>query len=59
MSKTTIPKCIICGRERTVMGMDAYDYSPMQVITGQPVGWYTGDDGQMCPEDMTKILENQ
>lgn len=52
-----IPRCSICGRERTIA--DAYDYNPLQVITGQPLGWYSGDDGEVCPEDMTKMLDRQ
>lgn len=58
-----IPECSICRRQRTIGGpdhpMDAYDYTPMQVITGQPVGWYSGDDGEVCPEDMAKMLAVQ
>jgi hypothetical protein len=49
-----IPKCIDCGRERTIQ--DAYDYSPLQVVTGQPLGWYSGPDGEICPEDMAKMM---
>lgn len=54
-----IQKCSICQRERTAEGMDAYDYNPMQVITGQSLGWYSGEDGEICPEDMTKMIANQ
>lgn len=50
------PTCDICRRERTAH--DAYDYNPLQVITGQPVGWYGGGDGQMCPECMTRFLKD-
>jgi hypothetical protein len=53
------PICSLCKRERTINGMDAYDYNPMQVITGQPLGWYSGEDGELCPECMTKTLRNQ
>jgi hypothetical protein len=57
------PRCSMCRRERTIgMGehpMDAYDYSPLQVIGGKSVGWYSGDDGEMCPECMTRTLANQ
>ena len=49
-----IPKCSDCGRERTIQ--DAYDYSPLQVVTGQPLGWYSGSDGEICPEDMAKMM---
>lgn len=56
----SVPRCVICKRERTAGGpghpMDAYDYSAVQVITGQPVGWYSGDDGEICPEDMANML---
>jgi len=46
--------CSSCGRERTLE--DAYDYNPIQVVTGRPVGWYSGDDGEVCPECMTATL---
>ena len=49
-----IQKCGDCGRERTVA--DAYDYNPLQVVMGQPLGWYSGDDGELCPEDMTRLM---
>lgn len=63
MPKSLVPVCSICRRERTIgtaeHPMDSYDYSALQVITGKPVGWYSGDDGEICPEDMTKMLANQ
>lgn len=52
-----IPKCSICGRERTIY--DVNDYNPLQAIIGAPLGWYSGDDGEMCPEDMTKMMRGQ
>ncbi len=55
--------CGMCRRKRTIGDgehpMDAYDYSPLQVLTGKPLGWYSGDDGQMCPECMTETLRGQ
>ena len=58
-----VQKCSICQRERTLGDgehpMDAYDYHPAQVIMGKPLGWYSGDDGEVCPEDMTKMMANQ
>jgi hypothetical protein len=58
-----LPTCLMCGRERTLGDgehrMDAYDYNPIQVVTGKPVGWYSGDDGQICPECMTGTLRSQ
>ncbi len=58
MEKNTmnIAKCNLCGRERTAEGMDAYDYSAIQVLSGQPLGWYTGEDGEVCPEDMERSV---
>lgn len=52
-----IPVCGLCRRERTLD--DAYDYNPIQVVTGRPLGWYSGDDGEVCPECMTKTLRGQ
>lgn len=57
------PICSMCRRERTLgLGehrMDAYDYSPIQVISGQSLGWYSGDDGEVCPEDMERTVRGQ
>lgn len=49
-----MPTCSSCRRERTLN--DAYDYNPTQAITGKPFGWYSGDDGEVCPECMEKML---
>lgn len=49
--------CNMCNRPRTLR--DAYDYNPLQVVTNQPLGWYSDDDGEMCPECMTKIMRDQ
>lgn len=49
-----IQKCGLCGRERTLN--DPNDYNPIQAITGAPLGWYSGSDGELCPECMTKTL---
>lgn len=60
-----IPTCSICHRERTLGGlgsehpMDTYDYTPMQVITNSAMGWYSGDDGEVCPEDMERTIRGQ
>jgi hypothetical protein len=57
------PTCSLCRRERTLgtaeHPMDSYDYHPAQALTGQPLGWYSGDDGEVCPECMTKTLRGQ
>jgi hypothetical protein len=57
------PTCSLCRRERTAgegdHPMDSYDYNPMQVITGKPLGWYSGDDGEVCPECMTATIRGQ
>ncbi len=50
----TPPTCSDCGRERTPQ--DAYDYNPLQLVTGKPLGWYSGDDGEICPECLGKVL---
>lgn len=56
-ARVGVPTCSLCRRQRTVS--DAYDYNPLQVITGQPVGWYSGDDGEVCPQCMAKTLNGQ
>ena len=57
------PTCAMCRRQRTLADpahpMDSYDYNPMQAITGQPMGWYSADDGEVCPECMEKMVRNQ
>lgn len=52
-----VPTCGLCRRERTLA--DAYDYNPIQAITGKPLGWYSGSDGEMCPECMTKTMRGE
>mgnify|MGYP006362320023 FL=1 len=47
-------KCAECGRERTESDRD---YSPMQVMFGQPIGWYSGDDGEICGAYMERIMK--
>lgn len=48
--------CDECGRERTP---NDPDYHPLQVVTGAPLGWYSAEDGEVCPEDMTRMIRNQ
>lgn len=50
-----IQKCGDCGRERTMT--DVNDYNPLQAIMGQPLGWYSADDGELCPECMTRLMK--
>ena len=50
-----VSQCGICHRLRTT----EHDYSPFQVLMGQPLGWYSADDGEICPEDMTKTIRDQ
>ena len=58
-----VPVCSMCRRQRTLGDgehpMDSYDYSPLQMLTGKPLGWYSGDDGEVCPECMTDTLRGQ
>ena len=57
------PKCSMCQRERVIgspiFHMDSYDYNPIQVLTGQAFGWYSGDDGEVCPECMEKTVRQR
>lgn len=48
--------CVECGRYRTDADLD---FSPLQLITGQPCGWYSGDDKEMCGHCMDTILGRQ
>ncbi len=47
--------CDICKKVRT----DEPDYSPMQLLfpNAARVGWYSGDDGEICPDDMKKLFD--
>jgi len=49
-----IPKCSMCGRERTLA--DSHDYNPLQAIMGDPLGWYSADDGEICGGCMTELI---
>lgn len=46
--------CAQCRRPRTPH--DSLDYDPMQVLFGQRLGWYSGDDAEICPECMTQVV---
>lgn len=46
-------KCDRCARRR---GLDDPDYSPAQAMFGQPLGWYSGDDGEFCGECLEAII---
>jgi hypothetical protein len=54
---SAIPTCGMCRRERTVH--DFNDYNPLQVIMGAPLGWYSDDDSDVCPECMTKTIRGE
>lgn len=45
--------CSICGKPRTP---DVPSYTPIQAMTGQPLGWYSGDDGEICPKDIAELM---
>ena len=48
--------CSSCGRTR---GQGERDYNPMQAITGGPLGWYSGEDGEICAGCMERIIRGQ
>lgn len=50
-----MPKCDLCGRERGYE--DTLDYNPSQVVFGAPLGWYSGTDGEVCSECLTKTIQ--
>jgi hypothetical protein len=41
-----------CGLIRT----DEPEYSAIQPMTGQPLGWYNGDDGSFCPKHIAAMM---
>lgn len=47
---------IICSQCKKVRTTEP-DYTPVQPVMGQPLGWYSGDDGEICPDDMVKLME--
>jgi hypothetical protein len=49
--------CGECRRPRTLA--DDYDYTPLQLFTGRKLGWYNGDDGQMCGECLGLMMKGQ
>ena len=52
-----VQRCSLCHRERTLQ--DTFDYHPLQMLTGAPLGWYAGNDGQLCPECCTATLRTK
>lgn len=45
--------CTKCGRERTDKD---HEYNYVNVMLRGLVGWFSGEDGGFCPEDMTKMM---
>lgn len=59
---TTEIKCLACGRERDAYNNpeDMHNYSPASIIIdGQPSGWYSGDDGEICQRCFRDLFYNQ
>lgn len=49
--------CGSCGRSRTLA--DDYDYTPLQLVTGRPLGWFNGDGEQMCGQCLTAMMKGE
>ena len=49
--------CAHCGLERTLA--DDYDYTPLQLFTGRPLGWFNGDNEQMCGDCLGKSMRGE
>jgi hypothetical protein len=49
--------CASCRRKRTLA--DDYDYNPLQLVTGRPLGWYNGEDEQLCGQCLTATMRGQ
>lgn len=45
--------CAECGVERAPGDPD---YSPVQVVLGGAIGWYSGDDGEFCGPCMAALI---
>ena len=45
--------CDVCAVQRTTEP----DYNPADLIIRGKVGWYSGDDGEICPNDMVALLK--
>ena len=52
-----VQRCSLCRRERGLQ--DVFDYHPLQMLTGAPLGWYSGADGELCPQCCTLTLRTQ
>lgn len=49
--------CAGCGRHRTLA--DDYDYTPLQLVTRRPLGWFNGDGEQMCGDCLGKSMRGE
>jgi hypothetical protein len=50
----TATKCEMA--DCTTVRTDEPDYSPVQAFVGQQIGWYSGDDGEICPKHLAEAL---
>jgi hypothetical protein len=54
---TTMIACSHCRRTRTLA--DDYDYTPLQLFTGRPLGWFNSENEQMCGDCLTKSMRGE
>ncbi|GAA4809513.1 DUF7352 domain-containing protein [Tomitella cavernea] len=52
-------QCAHCGRCGRVRTPQDHAYTPVQVITGGAIGWYSGSDGEFCGSCMTDLIRRQ
>lgn len=45
-----------CGSCRRFRRPDEFGYSPIQPVLGQQIGWYSGDDGELCGPCMADLM---
>lgn len=53
LGRQDAPECQLCGAKRSP---GTPDYDPVALITAGRIGWYSGDDGEMCPTCMAEAM---
>jgi hypothetical protein len=51
-----LPACASCTRRRRE---GEEDYHPFQAFAGGTLGWYSGDDGEICGDCLGAMMRGQ
>lgn len=48
----------VCEKCRRVRMPGEREYDSLQIFSGGPYGWYSGDDGEVCGRCLARMIED-